>query len=74
MFPGLHVSVENTANAECTFFFFYFIGIKAYGRFLFLIHARIGRRTREDAWFLFKICSGRGGVMHRRIGNLMRVA
>lgn len=39
MFPGLHVSVENTANAECTFFFFfYFIGIKAYGRFLFLIH------------------------------------
>lgn len=50
MFPGLHVSVENTANAECTFFFFfYFIGIKANGRFLFLIHARIGPVTAEDA-------------------------
>lgn len=50
MFPGLHVSVENTANAECTFFFFffYFIGVKAYSRFLFLIHAREGSIT-EDA-------------------------
>lgn len=50
MFPGLHVSVENTANAECTFFFsffffFYFIGVKAYSRFLFLIHARGGSIT-----------------------------
>lgn len=51
MSPGLHVSVENTANAESTFFFFFFysIGIKAIFIFNTRAHPKKDSVTEEDA-------------------------
>lgn len=70
MFPGLHVSVENTANAECTFFFFFLLfyrGKSVQPIFIFNTRARRiyhGGRAKTHGFCLkFTREEGRGGMM-----------
>ena len=73
MFPGLHVTSKTPRPTK---YIFFFVGVKASSRFLFLIRARLsegvkGARERGQLGFLFKCTEGKRAVMRRRIGNLM---